>query len=108
MDLDGTLASLPAGVFPEIGPAIPAMVERVKAWLAKGYEVRILTARANPLGFSPGECMMQLHRVQAFCREHFGRVLPVTDRKDYGMVALWDDRAVRVVRDTGEPCCGGA
>jgi hypothetical protein len=30
----------------------------------------------------------------------------VTCMKDYGMIQLWDDRAVRVVENTGQPCCG--
>lgn len=48
VDLDGTLAHYDGWKGPEhIGAPIPAMVERVKAWLAEGKEVRISTARAD-------------------------------------------------------------
>ena len=36
-----------------------------------------------------------------WCQAHLGRVLPVTCVKDFGMVELWDDRAVQVVPNDG-------
>ncbi|WP_370206837.1 hypothetical protein ABMY59_17020 [Escherichia coli] len=30
----------------------------------------------------------------------------VTNVKDSGMVELWDDRAIRVIRNTGSVCAG--
>ncbi len=39
--------------------------------------------------------------IDAWCERHFGRKLPVTCTKDYGMVELWDDRAVQVKENTG-------
>lgn len=48
VDLDGTLAQYDETTgFPEIGPPVPRMVERVKAWLAYGLDVRIFTARIH-------------------------------------------------------------
>ncbi len=101
VDLDGTLARwdhfVPAS---EIGEPIPAMVDRVKAWLAAGEEVRIVTARAGWPDCIP--------YVQEFSRKVFGVVLPVTASKDDAMIELWDDRAVQVIRNLGIPVIEGA
>ena len=49
VDLDGTLARYDGWKGPEhIGEPLMPMVERVKAWLAEGREVRIMTARVSP------------------------------------------------------------
>ncbi len=98
VDLDGTLAEYNGWVGDgHIGAPIPAMVERVKGWLAEGKQVRIFTARMCVDAYYQRGCIEQ------WCREHIGVVLPVTNIKDYGMVELWDDRAVQVVKNTGEP-----
>ena len=48
VDLDGTLARYEQYEGPmSIGEPIPEMVDRVKAWLAAGREVRIFTARVS-------------------------------------------------------------
>ena len=94
VDLDGTVAYYDGWKSPShIGDPIPRMAERVRQWLAKGQEVRIVTARAGvPELIAP---------VQAWCLKHFGVELPVTDRKDFRMIALYDDRAVQVEYNTG-------
>ena len=52
VDLDGTLAEYNGWQGPaNIGAPIPAMVERVKAWLEEGRDVRIFTARVGPRNF---------------------------------------------------------
>jgi hypothetical protein len=92
VDLDGTLAEH-TGYKGEdhVGKPIAPMVKRVRDWLAAGYEVRIFTARRpHPA-------------IRKFCREQFGRILPITSTKDAGMLALWDDRAIGVRRNAGEP-----
>lgn len=103
VDLDGTLARSDHGqrAFGHgyVGAPIPLMVARVQAWLAAGEDVRILTARVNTAEDLATEARLA---IGAFCLEHFGRELPVTASKDYGMVALYDDRAVQVVENTGE------
>lgn len=117
VDLDGTLARYDGWVSEEhIGEPIPAMLAKVKAWRAEGIDVRIFTARVDggeaavAMGNAEGEKFRDVDRIRGFierwCMEHVGEVLPVTNRKDYGMVELWDDRAVRVVANTGERCCG--
>ena len=97
VDLDGTLAEYGGWQGADhIGKPIPKMVERVKAWLTKGVEVRIFTARvAVP---APGIVRV----IEDWCVEHIGVALAVTATKDYGMVELWDDRCVQVVPNTGE------
>lgn len=43
--------------------------------------------------------------IKEWCKQHIGFELEVTNVKDFGMIQLWDDRAVRVVANTGETCC---
>lgn len=95
-DLDGTLATYDHYRGDEhIGEPIEKMVARVKRWLADGKQVKLLTARA-----SHGDKAKRA--VKVWCRKHIGKVLPITDRKDCKMTELWDDRAHRVERNTGE------
>lgn len=111
VDLDGTLAHYERVEVwnGEIGPPIPRMVERVKAWLADGEDVRIVTARVAPYRFNDSgddvarSVDQQLQAIQAWCQAHLGVVLPITCAKDYGMKVLWDDRVVQVIPNTGEP-----
>ncbi len=106
VDFDGTLAFQGGRDWPECGAPVPAMLERVKQWLAEGKNVRIITARA----FLEYDCLSnsillnqeEISKVENWCLEHLGVKLPVTCCKDYEMLALWDDRAVQVVNDTGE------
>lgn len=118
VDLDGTLARYEGWVGPtHIGEPVPAMVARVKQWLAEGKEVRIFTARAWPLADVIGpddevepagrhnrlqEALRSVFAIRLWCAQHIGVVLPVTCVKDYGMVALYDDRCVQVKPNTGE------
>jgi hypothetical protein len=96
VDLDGTLAEYDHWRGLEhVGDPIPAMLERVKAWIASGIEVRIFTARACvPEGIRPVQ--------QWLVRQGIGG-LTVTNAKDFGMIELWDDRAIQVIPNTGLP-----
>lgn len=119
VDLDGTLAEYHGWVNTfHIGKPIPAMVERVKGWLAEGIEVRIFTARvdgggaASKMGTDP-EVVKKYEdvgaiteMVQRWCEEHIGARLAVTNKKDYGMISLWDDRCVQVISNTGQRADG--
>ena len=96
-DLDGTIAiDVPGGTWDKlaIGEPIPEMIELMKAYIAKGAEVRILTARAGDF-----DCV---YSIRAWCEKHVGQKLEVTDKKDYSMWCLYDDRAVTVERNTGK------
>lgn len=102
VDLDGTLAHYEPGEPYDptfVGEPIPLMVERVKGWIAEGREVRILTARMAV--DSPQEHWDVRSAIQDWCAAHLGKVLEVTCIKDHGMIELWDDRAVRVVKNVG-------
>lgn len=105
VDLDGTLAIYPHS-FPQIGPPIPAMVARVRAWLDDGQDVRIFTARVGIRStYQDADATFaseQTVLIEAWCLEHLGQLLPVTAQKDFRMVALWDDRCVQVVTNTGQ------
>lgn len=110
VDLDGTLARYDGWKgHREIGEPVPAMIARVKAWLAEGKEVRIFTARVcRGLALEidsdlaeQREYIETMQAIESWCQEHIGAVLPVTCVKDFGMVELWDDRAVQVVPNMG-------
>jgi hypothetical protein len=96
VDLDGTLAHYGGWISPDhIGEPIQPMVDRVKAWLSVGTEVRIFTARAWKA--SPED----IKTIEDWCEKHIGHRLKVTCEKDYGMIELWDDRAIQVEFNTG-------
>jgi hypothetical protein len=121
VDFDGTLAEYGTWQGPtHVGKPVAAMLFRVRKWLADGREVRIFTARAFPLGLiepthdvpeaAPAGTVLAtreqiaaeaVHAIRAWCLEHVGQVLPITCIKDYGMVELYDDRAVQVEMNTG-------
>lgn len=92
VDLDGTLAECHGGIA-TIGPPVPAMMARVRAWIEDGREVRIFTARACVPDLIP--------QVQAWLVEHGLPALEITNEKDFRMVALYDDRCVQVEMNTG-------
>jgi hypothetical protein len=109
VDLDGTLAFYDGWKGPaEIGEPIELMLERVKKWIKEGLEVRIFTARVWTDGTPQRDNDVRLarHAIAAWCNKHLGLVLCITNQKDMGMVALWDDRAVRVETNTGRAIGG--
>lgn len=99
VDLDGTLAVGSHSYDPfHIGEPVPAMVACVQSIIQEGYEVRILTARV---------CQQELEReavrtlIEDWTEVHIGKRLVVTNEKDYDMIEFYDDRAIRVERNTG-------
>lgn len=107
VDLDGTLVEYHGWVDADnLGKPIMPMVNRIRAWIAEGEDVRIFTARVwfdplNPETIESAETARQA--IIDFCLEHFDTILPVTHEKDYHMKQLWDDRAVGVEPNTGMP-----
>lgn len=101
VDLDGTLAEYGGWKGPDhIGDPVPAMALRVRKWLADGREVRIFTARVA--GVREGSEVDETTKgIQDWCEKHFGVRIPVTCKKDFGMIELWDDRCVQVEANTG-------
>lgn len=96
VDLDGTLAHYSGWQGPtHIGEPIPAMLERVKEWIKNGVCVKIFTARAND--------KIAIPFIEMWLEQHGIGGLEITATKDYGMIELWDDRCVQVIRNTGIP-----
>nr|WP_221774550.1 hypothetical protein [Pelagicoccus albus] len=96
VDLDGTLAEYTGwkGI-DHIGKPVPLMARRVEQWVEAGYTVKIMTARASvPGGKKPVSAWLEKHKLPD---------LEVTNEKDFDMIELWDDRAVQVVANTGNP-----
>lgn len=111
VDLDGTLVEWhgPRDLT-TFGKPIPAMVKRVKAWLKKGEQVKVFTARVDDLVQALGPQHYQKawtedqdvrDAIRKLTWRLFGVALPVTNQKDKWMVDLWDDRARGVVTNTG-------
>lgn len=100
VDLDGTLAHYGdwAANHNHIGEPIQPMLRRVIAWLGQHQDVRIFTARVSSSGSDRVE---QVRLIEEWCQKHIGKVLPITNVKDFGMIELWDDRAVQVEMNTG-------
>ena len=123
VDLDGTLAEYTGWVNEtHIGPPVPAMLTRVKDWLAEGKTVKIFTARAYRYqeylnlavdreaeeDITPRrKAYLAYHHVReaihAWCVANGLPRLEITCCKDYGMIELWDDRCVQVAFNTGMP-----
>lgn len=99
VDLDGTLAYYDRWISEyHIGAPIWPMVGRVSCWIAEGKTVKIFTARVH----GPDAERIAL-RIQDWLESVGLPRLEVTNVKDYGMIELWDDRAVQVQANTGEP-----
>lgn len=109
VDLDGTLFTYDKWTAWNVfGYPIPPMIERVKKWLADGYEVKIFTARVAltvPKCLVTGEVVtleMMTTAIQDLLEASGLPRLAVTCMKDHRMVELWDDRCVQVVPNTGQ------
>jgi len=98
VDLDGTLMVWQDnGV--TMGAPIMVMVNRVKGWLAKGQEVRVFTAR---ISHKDEEFKNEVVKaIKQWCVENIGQELEVTNVKDFHCIQIWDDKAVRVIKNTG-------
>lgn len=94
VDLDGTLAVWDESAsLDRIGPPVPAMADQVRRMVSSGIRVKIFTARAcDP---------EQIPRIRAWLKQNRLPDLEITNVKDYYMERLYDDRAIRVERNTG-------
>lgn len=96
VDLDGTLAFYDGWKGEtHIGDPIPRMIQRVKAWLADGSDVRIFTARVaeaeTNLDGTGHDIIAVRESIETWCEQHLGQKLPITNKKDFAMIELWDD-----------------
>ena len=94
VDLDGTLARYNGweGI-DHIGEPLLPMVTKIKEWIAAGKTVKIFTARASDPKSIP--------YIKKWLKDNDMGDLEITNIKDHGMIELWDDRAVRVLQNTG-------
>lgn len=104
IDLDGTLAVYTGWKgATDIGEPIAPMVEAVKEHMKMGREIRIFTARVSHDGSLARrkDAIEAEIAIDSWCRKVFGTTFKVTNVKDYGMVALYDDRCIQVHTNTG-------
>ena len=107
LDFDGTLAHYD-GYSRELGQPIPLMVERVKFWLKKGYEIKIFTARVSGkylIGASEiakKDAQEQEDKIAKWLIDNGLPAFKITAVKEHGFSEYWDDRAVGVELNTGK------
>lgn len=106
-DLDGTLAYYDEwrGIS-HIGDPIPTTMELLQQHLADGMECRIFTARVFRMLYPHGtpermEGERVANYIQDWLESHGLPRLTITCVKDFGMIRLYDDRAVQVEQNTG-------
>ena len=103
-DVDGTIADNSAHTFGmgKIGKPIKPMCDLMKKLHAEGRRVKIFTARLSDVGSDRSSQQAVKEHIWKWCDENLGFRPEITDRKDYKMECLYDDRAKQVVRNTGE------
>lgn len=94
--LDGTLAFCDGPIDPDnIGKPVPDMAARVRDWVDHGHTVKVFTPRAADESGTA--------KVEQWLREHELPELEVTCEKDLHMLELWDNRAIQIIPNTGQP-----
>lgn len=95
IDLDGTLAICDSILnMSQIGSPVPKMINFVKGLIEKKHRVKIFTARAS----DPD----QVQLVKKWLKENSLPDMEITNIKDFGMIVLYDDRAIQVITNTGD------
>jgi len=95
IDLDGTLARSDTILnLSSIGNPIPKMLNHLNQLIQDGNRIKIFTARAS----DPEQILL----VKKWLKENGLPELEITNIKDYGMILLYDDRAIQVITNTGE------
>ena len=91
-DLDRTIAVRHSGdsIF-KIGEPIPPMIELMKHYLADGRRVKIFTARPK----------LQFPQIVNWLKKQGIEGVEITNLKESGMSAFFDDRAVGCQENTG-------
>jgi hypothetical protein len=101
VDWDGTLVEYHGykgpGVF---GAPVPAMVQRVHNWIRDGHEVIIFTSRVS-VEHDPQHVMINCKMIDECLRAMGLPLLEITANKYIRITEFWDDRAVRVERNSG-------
>lgn len=95
IDLDGTLAHYDKFISEDhIGEPIEPMMKFVKTLIADGHKVVIFTARASTVTGVAAVCK--------WIREQGLPPLEVTNIKKKTFQTIYDDRAIQIIRNTGE------
>ena len=101
VDLDGTLAKYDgwkgAG---HIGEPIQPIVNLVKNLIQTGANVKIFTARVCSAQ-SEEDIITAKKAIAEWTLKHIGKELEATAEKDWNMIEYYDDRAVRVIYNSG-------
>jgi hypothetical protein len=101
VDFDGTLAYYDRWRGEQhLGKPVPRMVKLVQRLIKEGNAVKVFTARVAATDDRDPEVSRQL--IADWTEKHVGTRLEVTNIKDFGMIKLYDDRAVQVITNTGQ------
>jgi hypothetical protein len=104
VDLDGTLAHHDRSKKFNplvVGAPVPRTVARVRAAVEAGHKIRIFTARVSISDTYLRERIRDA--IALWADQHLGFIPDITHEKSIMTSELWDDRAVRVEANTGEP-----
>lgn len=94
IDLDGTLAYLDRNSsYKKVGEPIPAMMVLVRKMINSGIRIKIFTARA--------EDPEQIPVIKKWLKANNLPELEITNKKDFNMQRLYDDRCIQVEKNTG-------
>lgn len=93
-DLDGTLAKYEGWQGKNhIGEPVEKVKQRIEKLLSEGNKVKIFTARASdPKAIPP---------IKEWLKQHNLPLLEITNKKNPGMISLYDDIAIQVRKNTG-------
>lgn len=80
-----------------IGRPIPESIRKIRAYLNQGYKVKIFTARMSV----PEHAEEVAKVIAAWTLKHVGVALEATCQKDYACIRIYDDRAEKLVPNTG-------
>lgn len=101
VDWDGTLVEYNGYKGPgEYGPPVPSMLARIKGWLAGGHEVIIYTSRVS-VEHNPERVILECKAIDHALASMGLPLLQITANKYMRIDEFWDDRAIRVMRNTG-------
>ena len=101
VDWDGTLVTYDGWKGPGIYgvPVIP-MLDRIRKWLVDGHEVLIYTSRVS-VEHGPERVMLECQGIDKALQDMGLPLLQITANKYIRITEFWDDRGVRVQRNTG-------
>jgi len=101
VDWDGTLVEYHGYKGPGVyGAPVPSMVTRVHQWLRDGCEVLIFTSRVS-VEWEPSKVMTECQTIDTALHDMGLPPLQITANKYSRISEFWDDRGVRVIRNTG-------